>query len=59
VDTSPLSPLQPDLLVIIRKYLCLERGLKKDGAKPPLNISPPLEQIEIGQKMIYLFERGL
>jgi hypothetical protein len=31
VDTSPLSPLQPDVLVIIRKYLWLERGVQVRG----------------------------
>jgi hypothetical protein len=34
-NLTPLSPLQPDVLVIIGKYLWLERGAKERGGEAP------------------------
>ena len=55
-------PFVPSLAVILLEIFT-DSGWKeeytREGAKPPLKFSPPLEQKEIRILIIILFERGI
>jgi hypothetical protein len=58
IDLTPVSPLQPEASEAFTGIYGCRGEFKREGAKPPLKFSPPLEQMIIRVIEIRLFERG-
>ena len=57
VNLTP-APLQPASFAKSQREIWLERGVKGEGAKPTLIISPPLQIIDSGLATLSNLERG-